>query len=98
MTEKTKDSISPDAIVDKLIEAAPILSWHVSPSTDFFIRSATEFAMRLPDYFTWQHMPPDVIGMLRGKYVYVDDTLQGRTIELRSDNEVLSVITLEDES
>lgn len=95
MGEKIKDLLGADAMFSKLYEAVPILTWHVSPSADGFTRMSIDFVERMPNYFDWQHMPPDCIGALKGALVYVDETLQGKTIELRSNETVLSTITLE---
>lgn len=95
MGEKTKEYISVDATFTKLYEAAPKLEWHVSPNADTFVRGATAFAENIPAYWKTSDYPSGSIGCWNGVVVFLDNTLEGKTIELHSDSKVLSAITLE---
>lgn len=89
-----KAKASADAIFDKLYQAAPKIEWHVSPAAVFMARCATEFAVCYTMIDLDNESVP-ILGVLRGLPVFQDDALLGKTIELRSGNDVLSAITLE---
>lgn len=95
MSEKPDAYISPDAIIDKLYEAAPKLEWHVSTDAAPIIMNAMEFVSRDPFGFYWHDKPSSVIGVLRGAPVWLDTDLHGKCIELRDRTNALSIFTLE---
>lgn len=86
---------SVDTTLIRLYEAAPKIAWYVAPDASDTVKDAALFEDIPEDLRKRQDYPPTCLGRLFDCWVYEDENLPSRTIELRSGNDVLSSATLE---